>query len=118
MMRLPAALLLSLSLLACGGGGDESTGPTGDVPGAAATIRMPGNSFSPAEVTIAPGGTVAFVFPSTPHNAIFKSPRPAGTPADIDVTSNQTVMRTFPTAGTFPYDCTLHAGMVGRVIVR
>ena len=55
-------------------------------------------------------------FGARAHNVIFGSA--AGAPANIDVTSNAQVARTFATAGTFGYDCSLHAGMVGTVIVR
>ena len=81
-----------------------------------ATVTMPGNSFSPFQTDIRVGGTVNFSFPAEPHNVIFSSG--AGRPADIQVTANTTVARTFTTAGTFPYVCTLHEGMVGEVVVH
>jgi plastocyanin len=79
---------------------------------------MPGNSFSPFSLTIKVGQSVAWVFPRDAHNVIF--PRLANgqaNPLDILPTTNQVVIRTFATAGTFAYDCTLHAGMRGEVIV-
>lgn len=81
-----------------------------------AVVTMPGLSFTPAEVRIARGGSVAFQFPALPHNVIFKTTT-AGAPADIQTTQNVVVSRAFGTAGTFDYDCTLHPGMSGRVIV-
>jgi plastocyanin len=42
-----------------------------------------------------------------------------GRPADISGSNaNTTIARTFATAGTFGYVCTLHAGMTGTVIVQ
>ncbi len=73
------------------------------------------NIFSPQSVTIATGGTVMWTFGSVSHNVIFGST--AGAPANVAITSSATVSRTFNTAGTFTYDCTLHAGMTGSVIV-
>jgi plastocyanin len=112
-------LLASITLAACGGGGDDDgTGPT--PPGRAAlvdTVFMPGDVFSPPSLTIQRGGTVWFDFPARDHNVIFDR-RNAGAPADIEVTRSRLVARAFPTAGTFPYDCRLHPGMVGEIIVQ
>lgn len=80
-----------------------------------ATVSMPGNSFSPFNVTIKRSGTVRFEFPSVPHNVIFTNK--SGAPDDIQVVASTTISRTFGTLGTFPYDCTIHPGMSGQVTV-
>jgi plastocyanin len=82
----------------------------------AAVVTMQSNLFSPAQVTIRVGQTVLYDFPADQHNVIFANR--TGKPADIPVTSNTQVTRTFSTAGTFPYECTLHPGMNGTVIVN
>ena len=79
------------------------------------TVSMPGNSFSPFNVSVRQNGTVRFEFPSNPHNVIFKNN--PGVPADIPVTASATVSRVFGTTGVFPYDCTIHPGMSGQVTV-
>jgi len=84
-------------------------------PSGSATVSMPGFSFSPFTTTIIVGGTVIYDFPALPHNVIFATA--AGAPNDIQQTSNRSVSRTFLTAGDFPYDCTLHPGMSGVVVV-
>jgi plastocyanin len=84
--------------------------------GAGAIVTMPGNSFIPTEVTIRIGEQVFFEFPQTAHNVIFE--RKTGAPQDIQQTRNVTIGRTFSVAGQFPYDCTLHPGMVGVVHVN
>ncbi|HYD54372.1 MAG TPA: plastocyanin/azurin family copper-binding protein [Gemmatimonadaceae bacterium] len=83
----------------------------------AAVVEMPGDTFSPARLEIRVNERVAFSFPARPHNVIFDKGR-AGLPADIQQTANQIVQRQFPTAGTFPYACTLHPGMNGEIVVR
>jgi plastocyanin len=97
---------------------------------AAATIQTPGpapataevaagndNTFTPNRVVVAIGGTVTWTFGSVQHNVQFRGA--AGAPANIpNSTPNQVVARTFQNAGTFDYDCTLHSGMNGRVVVR
>jgi plastocyanin len=77
---------------------------------------MPANVFVPFLVQVARGATVTWRFGAAPHNAIFV---PAtGAPADIPIVSNVDVARTFPTPGTFRYDCTIHPGMNGVVEVK
>jgi plastocyanin len=84
--------------------------------GSGAIVTMPGNSFIPFEVTIRIGEQVFFEFPQVIHNVIFENK--AGAPQDIPQTRNVTIGRTFALAGQFPYDCTLHPGMSGRVTVN
>jgi len=82
-----------------------------------AVVTMPpGDVFTPFQVTVPVGGTVRWEFPQKPHNVIFD--RKTGAPTDIQSTANSAVSRTFALAGTFPYDCTLHPGMAGEVVVR
>jgi plastocyanin len=78
-----------------------------------ATVAATGSStFDPASVTVARNGTVTWSF-AIEHNVNFGS----GGPANIPNTSTGTVSRTFPNAGTFPYNCSLHPGMSGTVVV-
>jgi plastocyanin len=79
-------------------------------------VSMPGFSFAPVLVSIKPGGTVRFDFPSEPHNVIFI--QKAGVPADIPTMRNVSIVRQFNTAGTFAYECRLHPGMDGTIEVR
>lgn len=79
-----------------------------------AVVDMPGDFFTPPVVYLAVNGTVTWRFPARPHNVVFTTP---GAPADIPLVSNVTLSRTFPAAGTFRYDCTIHPGMSGIVVV-
>ena len=72
------------------------------------------NTFTPSTIDIARNGTVNWIFASVTHNVNF-----GGTgPANIGNTANATVSRTFTVAGTFNYQCTIHGGMTGQVIVH
>ena len=110
---------------ACGGDGyGGSAGPTGPVdpgtpPVAAATVQAtPAERFTPQSIVLAVGGTTTFEFGSLGHNLFFDN-APTGAPANITaVTSNQSVARTFTTAGTYVYNCHVHPGMTGTVFVR
>jgi plastocyanin len=108
------AVAAALVLGACGG--DDPTEPEDEEPPGAPVVFMPGFSFSPFTTTVPAGGSVVFDFPAEPHNVIFD--RITGAPADIQQTANRRVTRMFGTRGTFPYDCTLHPGMSGQVVVQ
>lgn len=101
---------MAISVAACG---DEPKDITGE---GDAIVSMPGFSFVPFATEIARGASVTFDFPAERHNVIFE--RVTGAPADIQETSNRSVTRRFDVAGDFPYDCTLHPGMSGIVLVR
>lgn len=73
------------------------------------------NDFTPALVVIQRTGTITYTFGATLHNVAFGGA--GGAPADIGNSSNTTVARTFNTAGSFAYTCTLHSGMNGSVLV-
>jgi plastocyanin len=74
------------------------------------------NTFSPQVVAIARTGTVTWSIGAVEHNVTFSGG--GGAPANIPTSTNTTASRQFNTAGNFNYDCNLHAGMVGTVIVR
>lgn len=81
-----------------------------------AEVFMPGNVFSPFVTDIARTGVVSFIFPPDPHNVIWVAA--AGVPADIDILSSTTRTRQFNAVGTFTYNCVVHPGMTGIVIVH
>jgi Plastocyanin len=86
--------------------------------GAATTATVAATTsldFNPNQVDITAGGTVTWQFSTTTHNVTFNSTA-TGTPANIPDQTGTNVSRTFTTAGTFPYHCTLHAGMNGAVV--
>ena len=74
------------------------------------------NTFAPATIDVARNGTVNWIFAGVTHNVAFSGSAPTG--GNIGNTANATVSRTFTVAGTFNYQCTLHGGMTGQVIVH
>jgi len=117
-------LVVTLSA-ACGGGesspaGVTSPGPSGgstnpNAPVSTNAVTVSDNNFSPVAVQVAPGTTVRWTW--TPdareHSVRFAD----GTGSEILV-ANATFAKTFPTTGTFTYQCSVHATMTGSVTVR
>jgi plastocyanin len=97
-----------------------SNGTNAPPPTADANVDAGGsNTFNPGSVEIAAGGTVSWTFNAgygAGHNVTFDAVN--GAPADIGTTETGSVSRSFPTAGTFNYHCTNHAGMTGTVVVH
>jgi plastocyanin len=81
-----------------------------------ATVSTPGESFSPQTVTIAAGGSVTWNISGATHNVTFNGAAPTG--GNIPDTRGASATRTFPTAGTYSYQCTRHDGMTGQVVVQ
>ena len=121
-----AAAATAQSAAAQEGGGNESGGGGGGGGGTKTVAVGPGNSlvFEPAELSIAPGTTVEFVWESDTHNIIPESiPEGAsweGTgPESETYDTGHTYSHTFETLGTYEYFCAPHksAGMVGSITV-
>jgi plastocyanin len=81
-----------------------------------ADVAMAPQLFIPSQTVVKLGGTVRFFFTPIDHNVIW-NPRLPGSPSDILVTTNQTISRSFTTVGVYGFDCTVHPGMSGRIIV-
>lgn len=114
--------VLCAAFIVGGCSANESTSPsTRDTFGGSATatsvdVSMPGLVYTPNRIDIAQGGTVRFIFAAVAHDVRFNGA--AGAPADVQVTVNATVSRTFTTKGAFPFLCTLHDNMTGTVTVH
>lgn len=103
-----------------GGTTPPPTTPPTTPPGAptTATVTTPGETFSPATVTIATGGSVTWQFTgSTRHNVTFSGTAPTGGNVP-DTDAGGSASRTFGAAGTYSYTCTRHSGMNGTVVVQ
>ena len=104
-LAVPAAVVL---VAACGGKGDrEAPAEPTDM------VSMRNSEFLPNHVSVPTGSTVTWSNDdSYPHDVTFDDGTASGT-----MDGGATYERTFETAGTYDYDCTIHPGMVGRVTV-
>ena len=95
----------------------SSNNPGGAPPMVATVNATSQNTFTPANVAVGVGGTVTFTFGDVAHNVFFDN-SPAGAPDAIaGANANMSATRTFTTAGTFEFDCHIHPGMKGTVVV-
>jgi plastocyanin len=110
---------------ACGGSGGYSGGnPTG--PGTGGNINCPANNvcmgsaaFVPTSITVTKGTLVTFNNTSVvDHNIVFDAPLPAAVENPGSLPYGSSVGRTFATAGTYNFHCTIHGGMTGMVIAQ
>ena len=112
--RLTAALALGTALVLAGCGGGGGGGGTDATPVTGVNqVTAKDNRFTPAAIQVPAGTEVTWTFKDrfVPHDVAgdgFTSgdPRRKGSFA-----------HTFARPGTYPYRCTLHDGMTGRVVV-
>lgn len=110
-MSVRRSILLAalVAAAACSDGG-SGPGPEGD-------ILVENNDFDPSSLDVAPGASVVWAWSSggVTHNVTFDDGEQSGN------RSSGTYTRTFATAGTYPYHCTIHgsatSGMRGVVTV-
>lgn len=80
-----------------------------------------GAAFTPQLRTVTRGGAAArltWIFQAEPHTVVWDSQPPGANVAAIDASSNVSVTRDFPVAGTYEYHCTIHSGMTGSLLVQ
>jgi plastocyanin len=122
-----AMMVLAFAVVSCGGGGDKATGTTTPPPGGGGgggggtggstsnSVTVDDNFFDPASTTLATNTTVTWTWHGgQAHNVTFANSSLSGSG---DKTTG-TFAKTFPSAGTFNYQCTLHPGMNGVIIIQ
>jgi plastocyanin len=101
-----ALLVVPLVAAGCGGGDDEPSAPA-----AKGEVSVVDNRFEPDTIEVAIGDTVTWVFKgSVKHNVV-------GPGFTSETQKDGTFERTFNSAGTVQYVCTIHPGMKGKIEV-
>jgi plastocyanin len=127
-----AWILAALVVAACSSGGSSSTGPNGaPVGGQSDTITATGSTppnngfgnssggeyyFSPSPDTVPAGTQVTFAFQDVAHTVTFDG-GPVALP-DIPATMDADSVRTFATAGTYTWHCSIHPYMHGTLVAH
>ena len=80
-----------------------------------ATVQIDNFTFTPATLTVAAGTTVTWKNEDdSPHRIGDKD----GTFKSAALDTDDTFSHTFATAGVYPYICTIHPYMVGKIVVK
>ena len=114
--RLPAMLvplaLAAVVLAGCGGEGGNGGADAAPVTGVA-EVAANDNKFTPPAIQVPAGTTVTWEFKDrfVPHDVTGEG-WTSGDPQ-----RSGTFTHAFDQPGTYPYRCTLHGGMDGRVVV-
>ena len=126
-LRLTAISAILVFATACGDGSSSppaspspTPSPTPGVPSSSIAIPVGAESlgnraYMPDELSVAVGTTVTWM--NTDSISHTSTSNAAGWNSGIVAPGGQFAFA-FQTAGTFPYHCTIHPGMVGTVVVR
>jgi plastocyanin len=109
----------SPSPTASGAPGSEPSGETVEI--TVGTDTDADLKFDPAELTVKAGADVRVTFEnraSVPHNLTFQAPINVATSTVVAPGTSETVQFKAPAAGEYPFVCTIHSGMAGKLIVE
>lgn len=124
------ALGSALWLAACGGSGGAATAPRQTVsppPTGPTNVTVTNNAFTPASSTVPAGSTITWTWDSCTGGDIYGSGQTCVNHSVVwdddgsgsGVKSQGSYQKTFPTAGTYTYHCSVHgAAMKGAVTVQ
>lgn len=100
--------VLALAATACASMGSAEPPPSVEGP----TVAVRDYRFQPASLAIEAGATVTWVWEGrAPHDVV-------GQGFESKAQSSGTFRHTFEQPGTYPYECTIHPGMEGTIVVE
>jgi plastocyanin len=110
-----AVLLAYVAAMNCRAGQPKESGSQAAHP-ATVEIVIANHAFSPGSVTIPVGGKITWTNrDSAPHTITAEGIEPKKSPV---LKQGQSVSDTFSNPGTFPYACSIHPDMTGKIIVK
>ena len=119
-------LALALVAAGCGGGGDDNGGggggsgdnaaPAPSASGGGGSVTMKDIKFNPSTVNVKVGDTVTWTNDDSVGHDVTGDGFKSGSAGGIG--GGTTFKHKFDKAGTFKYQCTVHPGMTGEVVVK
>jgi plastocyanin len=113
----PIVLLLMVSaivLTSCGKSG-SGYGSSNTPPASGNAVSMVNMSFSPANLTVTAGTTVTWTNNDAMNHTVTSN---SGLFDSGNIAAGAKFSKQFSTAGSYPYHCTIHAGMTGTITVK
>lgn len=118
--RLATAIGLAAVLVGCQAMSATTSAPPAGVRIAVATAPGETLAFDPVEVEIGSVVPVTMTFrnrSSIAHNLTFTNGLSVATRTIVEPGLDEVLHIVPPTAGTYPFVCTIHAGMTGKLVV-
>ena len=94
-------------------GGFAATPPKAQAPG----IKIDNFSFGPAVLTVSVGSTVTWTNRDDIPHTVVSTDEPKVFKSNV-LDTNEKFSFTFTKAGTYPYFCSIHPNMIGKIIVQ
>lgn len=126
MRRLIVISGLAIALVAAGcgssGGGSSTSSSSTPAPssGDATLVHMKNIQFNPKTLTVNKGDTVEWINDDSVNHDVTKDtgPGPQFSSGSGNLSGGQSYKVTFNTPGTVKYECTVHPGMTGTIVVK
>lgn len=119
--RLATAIGLAVTLVGCQTTNATTSAPPGGIRVAVATAPGETLAFDPSEIEVGSVVPVTMTFrnaSSVAHNLTFTGGLSIATPTIVEPGAVEVLHLVPPSAGMYPFVCTIHAGMTGRLIVE
>ena len=121
-LRASAAVLLAVLAAGCGSSSNNNSSMTNPSPSNGATVTIVSGArsltttaYSPNPISVSVGTTITWLNnDSTAHTATSNN----GAFDTGTISAGGSVSRQFSTAGSFPYHCSFHPGMVATINVQ
>jgi plastocyanin len=114
-LRILFVFIFSGLIISCGKSSGYSSGNNTPPPASPNSVTISGMSFSPANLSVIAGTTVTWTNDDGMTHTVTST---SGAFDSGNLAAGGKFSHTFGTVGSFPYKCTIHAGMAGTIVVK